>query len=76
MMSRNPHFTFKPPFGAFPGCGTESKCLLRVDARHVAANFWVHIHYLVGLELTGQRQHMGDIAALRGGNLCGRNRCG
>ena len=47
---------------------------IHIDARHVTANLGVHIHYLVGLELTGQRQHMGNITSLRCGNLCGRNR--
>jgi hypothetical protein len=46
---------------------------IHIDARHVAANLGVHIHNLVGLELTGQRQHMRNIAPLRCGNLCGGN---
>ena len=49
---------------------------IHIDARHVAANLGVHIHNLVGLELTGQRQHMGNIAPLCCGDLRGWNSCG
>jgi hypothetical protein len=43
--------------------------------RHVTAHLGVYINDLVRLELSGQSQHMGDIAPLRRGNLCGWNRC-
>ena len=47
---------------------------IHIDARHVAAHLGVYIHNLVGLELSGQRKHMGDIAPLRRGDLRGWNR--
>ena len=48
---------------------------VHIDARHVTAHLGVHIHNLVRLELSGQREHMGDIAALRRGDLGGWNGC-
>ena len=49
---------------------------IHIDARHVTAHLGVHIHNLVGLKLTGQRQHMRNVAPLRCGDLCGWNSCG
>ena len=39
-----------------------------VDALHVAAHLGVHVDHLIGLELAGEREHVGDVAALRDGN--------
>ena len=47
-----------------------------VDALHVAAHFGMHVDNLIGLKLAGEREHMGDVAALGNGNSCGRNSCG
>ena len=42
---------------------------IHINARHVAAHLGVYIHNLVGLELSGQRKHLGDITPLRRGDL-------
>ena len=46
-----------------------------IDVRHVAAHLGVNVDNLVRLELSGQREHMGNIAPLRCGNFCGWNSC-
>jgi hypothetical protein len=37
---------------------------VHVDARHVSAYFWVHIHYLVWLKLASHGKHLSDIPSL------------
>ena len=45
-----------------------------VDLFHVAADLGVNVNDLVWLELPSQREHVRDIASLRGGNARGWNR--
>ncbi len=42
---------------------------VHVNMPHEAGNLGMNVHHLVGLELSRQRQHLGDIAALHHSHL-------